>query len=103
MKTALALVFSLCALLCAGCFSVPSEGDSGPGIVQRTLDATLPPNFKGSADVGHKNAWIDVEIKAEGLRRDPSGWTWHSLKYRRNGRFSHGWITLEPETVDTAK
>lgn len=97
-----ALLFALVAFTLAGCGSVPSGGDSGPGIVQRTLDATLPPNFTGSADVGHKNAWIDVSIEADGLRRTADGWTWTALRYKRNGRVSHGWITLTPDPVAPA-
>ncbi len=94
-RALLALVLALVSLVFAGCATVGADG--GPGIVQRTLDATLPADFTGSAEVGHKNAWVDVEIVAHGLRRTVSGWTWRELRYRRNGRVSHGWITLTPE------
>jgi len=85
---ALALVFCLAS----GCASLSGQNDSA--LIQRILDRTLPPTFTGDAHVEHKNSYLDFTIDARGLTRASGTWQWESLSYRRNGRFSHGVITL---------
>jgi hypothetical protein len=97
MKRALALLILAASLLVSGCISRPSGGDDPRSLITRALDAALPADFTGSAKVEHKNPWIELTIDAQGLRRTDTGWTWTGLQYRRDGRFSHGWITLTPE------
>lgn len=92
----LLLVFAIASLaFLAGC----ATASGGPSKIQQALDNALPPDFAGDAEVGHKNAYFDFDIQAKGLRRTDRGWTWRELRYRRNGRFSSGWITLGPSAA----
>ena len=78
--------------LIQGCKSFPSA--------QEALNVTLPPTFTGDAHVSHKNTWFDFTIDCYGLRKTPEGlWTWDSIDYVRNGRFSTGGIKLTPKTL----
>lgn len=79
----LVLLFSL-----AGCQTAPTRGDVA--IVQKVLDAILPPNFTGPIRVAHKNGYFRISIYAGGLRRGPAGWEWDWLVYIRDGVISQG-------------
>lgn len=78
--------------LAPGCASVSGGNDAA--LIQRLLDRALPANFTGDASFEHKNSYLDFQISARNLRRVDNQWKWDSLSYRRNGRFSHGVITL---------
>lgn len=78
--------------LFSGCMSLSGHNDSA--LIQRILDLSLPPTFTGDTHVEHKNSYLDFTIDARGLTRASGTWQWESLSYRRNGRFSHGVITL---------
>lgn len=86
------LVVLLCLALAPGCASVSGGNDAA--LIQRLLDRALPANFTGDASFEHKNSYLDFQISGRNLRRVDGQWKWDSLSYRRNGRFSHGVITL---------
>lgn len=89
----LAAAAAAIALSFSGCSTV---GGNPGSYIQRALDAALPPTFTGDAALGHRNAYFDFEIAAAGLAHNEHGWTWDSLQYKRNGRFSTGWIAVTP-------
>jgi predicted small secreted protein len=95
------LLVLLAVLLAAVCFTGCASTKSGDGqaspAVQVALDAVIPADFTGAAHINHKNAWFDFEIKATGLSRASGRWTWTSLEWKRNGRFSTGWLVLTPD------
>lgn len=81
-----------CLVAFSGCLSFSGHDDQA--LIQRVLDLTLPPTFTGDAHVEHKNSYLDFVIDARGLSRESGSWHWQSMSYRRNGRFSHGVISL---------
>lgn len=93
MKNIIRLLSVLACLAFVGCSSVDLAEKNG-SFVQKALDKTLPASFTGRFEGGHKNVYFDFEIVADGLKRTELGWTWSYLKYKRNGRFSSGWIVL---------
>jgi hypothetical protein len=90
MKTTRLLFSVLCLLFTVVCFT----GCDDSSKIQAILDKALPADFTGPIEFGHKNPWIDFEVVGTGLRRTERGWTWESMRYKRNGRFSTGWINL---------
>ena len=91
VRPILLLLAAVWLLAFTGC-ATPFAGDAA--FIQRALDRALPPNYSGDAKVEHKNPWVDFTIDAKGLRREPDGWRWDSLTWVRNGRTSHGRVTL---------
>ncbi len=79
------LAIAFFALALAGCSTPP---------VQRMLDGALPPNFKGSARLEHKNPYGKIIIAAEGLERLPAGWVWTYLSWTREGMVSNGSLVV---------
>ena len=88
-------IVGLVLLVAPGCGVVPRKSGPGDGaLIQRLLDYMLPADFRGDAVLDHNNPWVDVVIDAGDLRRENGRWVWDWLRYRRNGRGSHGYITL---------
>jgi hypothetical protein len=95
MKTVRILLLLLaapCVIALSGCATQGGMPDFA--LIQRALDRALSPNYAGDARVEHKNPWVDFTIDAKGLRREADGWKWTSLTWVRNGRASHGRVTL---------
>lgn len=87
-RSAARLAIAMCLVGTAGC-STPR--------IQQALNDSLPAGFHGDARVAHKNVYFDVTITARNLRQAEDGrWTWDSLDYVRNGRFSQGSVSLTP-------
>jgi len=67
----------------SGCGTRP--GDNEPALMQRILDEILPREFTGSLAAKHKNPWMQVRIKATGLRHNGERWLWETFEWERNG------------------
>lgn len=90
MKLLRLVVFCLLLAGLTGCGSLSTARLP----LQAILDQTFPKTFVGDAEFVHKNPYIDVTIVAKSLRNEDGVWRYESLSYKRNGRFSHGEITL---------
>jgi photosystem II stability/assembly factor-like uncharacterized protein len=87
----LLIVLAIVALCTSGCSTTGAEARAP---IQQILNAALPDDFTGDVEFVHKNPSVDVTIQAGGLRKTDGRWTWTWLRYRRNGRVSHGAITF---------
>jgi hypothetical protein len=100
MKTFLALIALMGLLSFSGCANLPNNGALP---VQQALNSLLPADFRGDIDAGHKNAYFDFQIVATKLRKVGDTWRYDSLSYKRNGRFSTGWVTVKGESDDVKR
>ena len=84
---ALALVGLLSLFLLPSCASAPAAAAGDTALVQKALDALLPPTFIGHVRGVHRNQYFELELEGDGLARTEHGWTWTWLTYRRQSHF----------------
>ncbi len=86
--------FALGVLL-GGCATAPVDQAT---VVQRVLDRVLPRDFKGTVHlVENFPGAVSLTIDAQGVQHNGTQWTWTALSWKRNGVWTHGTLTLEPE------
>jgi hypothetical protein len=91
MRNILLTVLVASVLFATGCSTIQFKDD-----VQAILNAAIPSEFVGDAEVEHWNPLVDFNLTFINLHKVDGIWQWTSLSYHRKGRYSTGAIKLTP-------